>query len=144
MIQSFEWSCQSVFHHWFFTYLWILRFVLCSTRDNSLSVPAGSRWQGFQINYFGWKNNCLCAAAASASTFRAHFCYFFFFSRSVLALHRAENWLTWERLLSMWLPFCFAVICSHHCERVSGIVAARQAHCVQSDRTINCRSGSEI
>lgn len=45
----------------------------------------------------------------------------------------------WERLLSIWLPFYFAVICSHHCERVSGIVAARQAHCVLSDRTINCQ-----
>lgn len=53
-----------------------LRFVLCSTRDNSLSVPAGSHWQGFRINYFGRKNNCQRAAATAASTFHSHFCKF--------------------------------------------------------------------
>lgn len=81
------------FHHWFLTYSWILRLVLCSTRDNSLSVPAGSRWQGFQINYFGRKNNCQCAAATAASTLHAQLCYFLFL-RSILALHEAESWPT--------------------------------------------------
>lgn len=89
-----------------------LRFVLCSTRDNSLSVPAGSHWQGFRINYFGRKNNCQRAAATAASTFHSHFCKFL---PSLLTPYwhcmkqRAGRlpFSFWERLFAIWLPFHF-------------------------------------